>query len=390
MDLSYQESYAMNPKETRRKVVETYLACGSISATARQWKTSRNVVRKWVRRYQEEGIAGLEDRSHRPHRSPNRTADDLEEKVVAARQATGYGRKRLAWYLWREEGVVISPHTIRHILRRHGMTGKRKRRKTFYPAHWSWEEERPFALAQVDVKDILDKGTLGTKLWDHLRKTGLPRYQWTFLEGRTRLRFLAFSHQKTITNGLCFLGLVMLWVRGHGIEGEVIWQTDWGEEFGGSNPEKLEKLQKKFYEPLGARLARIPVGRKEYNGRVERSHRTDDEEFYLPLLGKIRTEGGLLQKAAGWVYYYNLVRPHFGAGMDGKTPFAKLRDLGIDVPEEFALFPPLILDRISADWMLEEGGNHLLAHYKGGITEHLPTGGADSASAGRVRRPLRW
>ena len=40
MDLSYQESYAMNPKETRRKVVETYLACGSISATARQWKTS--------------------------------------------------------------------------------------------------------------------------------------------------------------------------------------------------------------------------------------------------------------------------------------------------------------------------------------------------------------
>jgi hypothetical protein len=118
-------------------------------------------------------------------------------------------------------------------------------------------------LAQVDVKDILDKGTLGTKLWDHLRKRRLPRYQWTFLEGSTRLRFLAFSHQKTITNGLCFLGLVMLWLRWYGIRGEVVWQTDWGEEFGGSNPEKLKKLQEQFYKPIGSELARIPLGRKE-------------------------------------------------------------------------------------------------------------------------------
>jgi hypothetical protein len=41
----------------------------------------------------------------------------------------------------------------------------------------------PFALLQVDVKDILDQGALGAKLSDHIRKKGLPRYQWTFLEG---------------------------------------------------------------------------------------------------------------------------------------------------------------------------------------------------------------
>jgi len=50
---------------------------------------------------------------------------------------------------------------IRHILRRGGYTSRRKRRKSFYPAHWAWEEERPFALVQVDVKDILDKGRWG-------------------------------------------------------------------------------------------------------------------------------------------------------------------------------------------------------------------------------------
>jgi len=86
--------------------------------------------------------------------------------------------------------------------------GGRKKRKTFCPAHWAWEEKAPFRLAQVVTKDILDKGTLGTRLWDHLRKHRLPRYQWTFLEGRTRLRFLAYRHRLSVVNGLCFGALV--------------------------------------------------------------------------------------------------------------------------------------------------------------------------------------
>jgi len=325
--------------------------------------TSRNVVRKWVERYRDDGVKGLGDRSRRPHRSPSRTQAQTEDVVVEAKKATGYGRKRLAWYLGREKGLVLSPHTIRPILRRNGFTGRKTKRKTFYPAHWAWEEGGPFALAQVDVKDVLDRGALGTKLWDHLAKRKLARYQWTFLEGRTRLRFLSWSHEITLTNGLCFMGLVMLGLRGHGIEGEGAWQTDWGEEFGGSNPQKLPRLQERHSALLGAKLARIPLGRKEHNGRVERSHRRDDEEFYLPFLAKVRTEAGLLNKAAGWMYSSNLERPHYGEGMDGKPPFQVLRQLGYDLPQEFALFPPLVLDRIRADWALR-GGNDLLAHYR--------------------------
>lgn len=104
------------------------------------------------------------------------------------------------------------------------------------------------------------------------------------------------------------------------------------------------------------------MGRKEHNGRVERSHRIDDEEFYLPFLGKVRTEEGFPNKAAGWVYYYNLERPHYGEGMDGKPSFQVLRELAYDLPPDFALFPPLVLDRVSAYWALR-GGNDLLAHY---------------------------
>ena len=42
------------------------------------------------------------------------------------------------------------------------------------------------------------------------------------------------------------------------------------------------RLEAEYLRPLGAQLGRIPLGRKGYNCRVERSHRTDDEEFYLP------------------------------------------------------------------------------------------------------------
>ena len=329
MDISYREIYAMNKEEARRQLVNSYLTIGNISRVAFLWHTSPNVVRKWVRRFEEEGNEGLRDRSKRPHFSPNKTSQEIEQKVLEARKKTEYGRKRLAWYLTREEELVLSAHTIRHILNRNGFKGKKRPRKVFYPAHWIWEVEQPFSLAQVDTKDILDKGTLGTTLWTHMLRKRLPRYQWTFCEGKTRMRFFGYSRELSLVNNLCFTFLVMLWLRKFGMDSEVTWQTDWGEEFGGSNPEKLAMLEEKYYRPLGAHLARIPKGRKGYNGRVERSHRTDDEELYIPFLSNIENEPGFLEKAVGWEYFYNLVRPHYGKDLNGRTPFEKLEGVGL-------------------------------------------------------------
>ena len=50
------------------QLVRTYQATGSLSETARRWKTSRHTVRKWVRRFEAEGKGGLDDRSHAAHR----------------------------------------------------------------------------------------------------------------------------------------------------------------------------------------------------------------------------------------------------------------------------------------------------------------------------------
>ncbi|MFN3974259.1 MAG: hypothetical protein ACK4K2_03130 [Dehalococcoidia bacterium] len=61
---------------------------------------------------------------------------------------------------------------------------------------------------------------------------------------------------------------------------------------------------------------------------IQRSHRSGDEEFYLPFLPLMRDTQDLLIGAAGWLYFYNPVSPRYGEGMGGKAP----------LPEGFALF----------------------------------------------------
>jgi transposase len=365
-DLAYREVYAMNRVEARKHLLQTYQETGSIRKTAHRWRTSRQVVRKWVRRYQEEGEEGLQDRSRRPDHCPHQTSPEVEQQVLEAREATNYGKERLALYLERQ-GISISPHTIRHILRRHGITGrKRRRRKPLYPARWAWDEDVPFALIQADVKDILDKKALGTTLWQHIRRRRLPRYQWTACDGRSRLRFLAYSHHNNRTNGLAFLLLVLLWLRTYGITTPVTFQTDWGVEFGGDNPQTIGALQQRFLQPLNGTLCRYPLGRKQYNGRVERSHRTDDEELYRPYLLQANSDQDLLDLAATWIYFYNVLRPHLGKQMDKSTPLQVLRRLGYNGDDRIALLPPILLRDISTDLLLScdpQGGNDLLAHY---------------------------
>ncbi len=99
----YGELYRQRNKQAsmigREKLVAIHAQTGSISATARRCETSRNVVRKWVRRFEAEGLAGLEDRSRRPRHSPNRTPEAVQERILAERDKTGKGRKRLAWEL---------------------------------------------------------------------------------------------------------------------------------------------------------------------------------------------------------------------------------------------------------------------------------------------------
>ena len=102
MDLASREAYVMNREAARMRLVET--ETGSITETARRWHTSRNVVRKWVERYRDDGAKGLGDRSRRPHRppaGPKPRPIRLEREILA---------KAAAWFA-RETGSVPRKRT---------------------------------------------------------------------------------------------------------------------------------------------------------------------------------------------------------------------------------------------------------------------------------------
>lgn len=361
--IKYLELYTRDAKSARFLLVKSYEEKSSISETARIFKTTRNTVRKAIQRYEREGEAGLVNRSRRPKHSPRQTPAGIEGKVLALRKKTNFGPLRLHHWL-KANGLTISPSTIRNILRRNGMA-KRRRKKSFISkwVNWyDWDKIYPLQYFQLDTKEILDFKTLPEEIYLHILDHGLPRIQWTAIDIKTRLRFIAYSQEKSYANGVTFMILLALWLKAFGITHEIYFQTDWGEEFGGKSYTKINHLQDEILKPLDVRLVRIPKGKKEYNGIVERSHRTDDEEFYLTQIKKISCAQDFPDYAAWWLWCYNTKRKHHGKGMNFLTPFERVK---LDYPQlhkSFALFPPVDLDSISSSsyW---KGGQYVLAPY---------------------------
>ena len=139
---------------------------------------------------------------------------------------------------------------------------RNRRRKSCYPAHPAQETEQPFRLLQVDVKDVHDKASLWTKLTTHLSRRSLPRYQCTALRGRMRLRFISYSHQLRIKDGMRFMLSVVEWIGSDlEVRGEIELQTDWGVESRGDNPEAIGRVNKKYFKVREALLGRHQKGR---------------------------------------------------------------------------------------------------------------------------------
>ena len=114
--------------------------------------------------------------------------------------------------------------------------------------------------------------------------------------------------------------------------------------------------------PLNAEITRIQKGRKEQNGHVERSHRTDDEELYIPYGLEIKDTNSLFLIAYSWLRYYNTKRAHMGDNLDGKIPIEYAKELMPALNKDIALFPPIILDNLttSSYW---KSGNKVLQPY---------------------------
>src|SRR5215204_2255717 len=106
---------------TRLGWVRLYEQVGNAGIVCRRCGISRPTLRKRRRRYQAEGEVGLEARSHRPHRSPNRKVfAEQEALILRLRRERRLGIKMLRNELARRHGLKLALDTIHKVLVRHG------------------------------------------------------------------------------------------------------------------------------------------------------------------------------------------------------------------------------------------------------------------------------
>ncbi|MFZ4843663.1 integrase core domain-containing protein [Mycetocola saprophilus] len=213
-------------------------------------------------------------------------------------------------YLQRYHEVTLSPSGIWRILNKVGMSKfpasqHYKRKET----RWKrYEKQRPGHQLQVEVKFIEPLGQTGTK-----RRF----YQDTAIDGCTQLRVLRAYLKHNQQTAIQFIDHVLSNLP---FKVDRV-QTDNGKEFGQVFHWHVSDkgIEHVYIRPATLRL----------NGKVERSHRIDTEEFCRLLEGQIIDDANLFtDKLQEWEDYYNFDRPHGALG--GTTSYERLKQKTID------------------------------------------------------------
>ena len=280
---------------------------------------------------------------------PNRTPSHLEKLVAKTAEITNLGPLRLSAVIRNTCGVCLSPYTVRNVLRRFGIRCRKVKTRSSQRRYWvDMSAFKPLQFWQIDAKYVADQHALPPEAYAAVFRNRLPRYQFTAIDAVTRLRLTGYSYELNFTNGLSYLVFLAHWLRALGVKDPLFFQTDNGEEFGGSATSRKRGLVQKFiFDCLNVSLLNIPPREKQFNSFVERSHRTDDEEFYAVNLSRATSRSSFMQMAQDWILYFNYQRPHFGRGMKGRTPFEVLRSFRTGVNPAIGSMPVVILDQLS-------------------------------------------
>jgi transposase InsO family protein len=278
---------------------------GNVALTCRYYGISRQCFYTWKRRYDAHGLDGLRDRSHRPQVSPNATRTEVVGKIIYLRQHYHFGPARIAMYLRRYHEVQISSSGVWRILKRLQLNRlPASQRHKRHDRRWQrYEKPLPGHRVQLDVKFIQPLAGASKA-----RKY----YQFTAIDDCTRLRVLRIYSKLNQQTAIQFLDYVLERLP---FRVEVI-QTDNGPEFGASfHWHVLDR---------GAGHVYIKPRTPRLNGKVERSHRIDAEEFYRLLEGVVIDDAKVFNdKLREWEDFYNYHRPH--GSLDGQTPYERLK-----------------------------------------------------------------
>jgi transposase InsO family protein len=285
-----------------RYIILEYSRGRNISKVCREFNIPRSTFYNWRKRYDEEGPSGLYRKKPVAHSHPRKTPPEVIEKILEIRREYQMGAWRIKYYLERYHGVNISESTVSRTLKAHGVgkLPKTAPRRSIHTKRYA--KTVPGHHVQVDVKFLKLKDAAGKSV---------RRYQYTAIDDATRIRALQIYEKH---NQHCAIKFIDYVIEKFPFRISMV-RTDRGHEF-----------QARFHfhvEDLGIQHAYIKPRSPQLNGKVERSHLTDQREFYQLLT--YTDDVDLNSKLGAWESYYNYDRPHMSH--DGRTPYEVMKSL---------------------------------------------------------------
>ena len=309
----------------------------TVTYVANYFGCSRKTVYKWIKRYKNEKLQGLKDRSRRPHNSPNKISKYWENRIIELRNRfPGFG----PWRILQMFNIPFHENTIYKVFKRNGLIKKNKkfkRRNQEKVREWK-RKLKPFEKIQVDVKYLDDIPNLYPKII--IDK--FPAFLYSARDIKTGMVFFCYAYEKSLINSTIFISYLLGYLKELGVDIEKIKiQTDNGSEFVG-HPESLKDsiFTKMINNTFNAKHILIPPASPTYNSDVETFHKAIQKEIFET--EQFNNISEFIAKSYAYQIFYNYERKIQNRGIPVeilKNNFTKYRNFK-------SLFIPVILDSL--------------------------------------------
>lgn len=256
----------------KQSVVKYSLKHG-VTKAAIKFKMHRKTIYRWREKY--DGTAqSLKNKSRRPHSHPNQHTKEEIKLIKNYKYKNKETGLVVLWIKLRKAGYTRSITSLYRVMQRIGIYNKAPSKKKEYEPKPYEEMRYPGERVQVDVKYVPAKS-----LTKEVKEKDGRYYQYTAIDEYTRKRVLWASKEQSTSASTEFIKVIM---KKFPFKIECI-QTDNGFEF--TNRLNWQGTKKKTMfenklEELGIKHKLIKPKTPRHNGKVERSHRKDQERFY--------------------------------------------------------------------------------------------------------------
>ena len=354
----YQIMRNCKDKRAHRYQMIQYALKHGVKPTARIFGTSPPVVRKWLKRFKEQGYAGLLDLSRRPHYSPRATPQDVKDHIVALRKKyhrLGAGQVKTL------EKLPQATKTIRKFWREAGV--QRGRRKKKYLVKQNLREvKKQFYLFQQSCEDTKDLFDI-PEYWPQMKRLNLPKVQYTRREISCGILFTGYANERSLIHATLFAAYINWQMQKYKAlpQDSARLQTDNGSEFVGSWNAKEPSAYTRMVESLPGQLhTTIFPGAHRMQADVETVHGIMETEFYE--IETFADRADFMRKANTYQLFFNLERPN--TYKEHKTPWQLAREKKPDLDKRLLMIPAVDLDLLLKHYLafLTQGGKDLLTN----------------------------